>query len=281
MKIKSILLLGASGTVGTAVFKLLSCDKNFNVVGTYYSASRENTSSWIRFSVEFPNDIRSILEGVHPDVVISSLRGDFDKQLIAHENIAKYLMANGGRLIYLSTANVFDGSWNQPHYEDDAQVSNSDYGQFKMQCEALLRNRMGNNAIVIRLPFVWGRTSPRLQEVKAGCEKGQLGVYTDFFSNHVSDMQIAQTIQWIIKEDKDGIFHVGTSDVINYQCFIEQLIATMGMKRPAFVFQKTSKTMAVLSNRKDIPIELKWTTGKLIQYLCGSRKQSVSSQQSD
>lgn len=267
---KSILVLGASGTVGAAVFKLLSCDKNLKTVGTYFSANQEDTPSLIRFSVEFPNDINSILKQVHPDIVISSLRGDFNKQLITHENIAKYLITNNGKLIYLSTANVFDGSWNQPHYEDDAQISNSDYGQFKMQCETLLRNRMGGQLILIRLPFVWGRSSPRLQEVKTGCKIGKLSIYKDFFSNHVSDIQIARTIQWMIRENKGGIFHVGTSDVISYQRFIEQLIIKMGMKKPEFVFQKTPRTMAVLSKRKDIPGELMWNSEQLIQYLCNN-----------
>ena len=269
--VKNALVLGASGTVGTAVFKLLSCEKNLKTIGTYFSSNQEDSPDLIHFSVEFPNDINSILKLVHPDIVISSLRGNFDKQTITHENIAKYLITNNGRLIYLSTANVFDGSWNHPHYEDDTEISNSDYGQFKIQCEALLRNRMGDRAILLRLPFVWGRNSPRLREVKSGCDIGKLKIYTDFYSNHVSDMQIAQMIQWIIKEDKIGIFHVGTSDVINYQCFIERLITTMGMKFPKFVYQKTPKTMAVLSSRKDIPNELMWTTGKLIQYLCNSR----------
>ena len=273
---KNILILGASGTVGTAVFKQLSCDENIKTIGTYFSTMQENTSSWIHFSVEFPNDICSILKQVRPDIVISSLRGDFDKQLITHENVAKYLMANSGRLIYLSTANVFDGSWDQPHFEDDARIANSDYGQFKIQCEDLLRNRMGNRAILLRLPFVWGINSPRLQDIKAGCENGQLGVYTDFFSNHVSDIQIAQTIQWIINEKRDGIFHVGTSDVIGYQCFIEQLIAAMDMKRPEFVFQKNPGVMAVLSNRKDMPDELKWNNKKLVRYLCNNSGQLAS-----
>lgn len=275
--VKNILVLGASGTVGAAVFKLFSRDKNFNTVGTYFSSAQGEASPFIQFSVEFPNDIFSILKQVRPDVVISSLRGDFDKQLTTHANIANYLMSNSGRLIYLSSANVFDGSWDQPHYENDTQISNSDYGQFKIQCEALLRNQMGDRAILLRLPFVWGRNSPRLREVKTRCKIGKLGVYTDFYCNHVSDIQIVQMIQWIIKEDKGGIFHVGTSDVISYQYFIEQLIATMGMKQPEFVFQKTSKTMAVLSNRKDVPDELKWTTGELLQYLCGNIKPSALS----
>lgn len=274
--VKNIFVLGASGTVGTAIFKLLSCEKDLKTIGTYFSSDQERSPHLIRFSVEFPNDINSILKQAHPDIVISSLRGDFDKQLITHENAANYLMANNGRMIYLSSANVFDSCWNQPHYEDDAEASNSDYGQFKIQCEALLRDRMGDRAVLLRLPFVWGRTSPRLREVKTGCEIGKLKIYRDFYTNHVSDMQIAQTIQWIIKEDKGGVFHVGTSDVINYQCFIEQLITAMGMKLPEFVHQKTPGTMAVLSSRNDIPNELKWTNEKLVQYLCSNTQLALS-----
>ncbi len=273
---KKVFVLGASGTVGTAIFKLLSCEKDLKTIGTYFSSGLENSPCLIRFSVEFPNDINSILKQVHPDIVISSLRGDFDKQLIVHENIANYLTANNGKLIYLSSANVFDSCWDQPHYEDDAEASNSDYGQFKIQCETLLRDRMSDRAILLRLPFVWGRNSPRLREVKTGCEIGKLRIYRDFYTNHVSDMQIAQMVQWIIKEDKGGVFHVGTSDVINYQRFIEQLITAMGMKLPEFVYQKTPRTMAVLSSRNDIPNELKWTNEKLVQYLCSSTQLASS-----
>lgn len=266
--IKRILILGASGTVGSTIFKQLSCDENLKIFGTYFSAPQKDTSSMICFSVESPGDIFPILKQVRPDIVISSLRGDFDKQLITHENIAKYLNANNGKMIYFSTANVFDGNCDRPHYETDTRNSVSDYGQFKIQCEDLLRNQMGDRAVLIRIPFVWGKNSPRIRAVKDGCENGQLDVYTDFFSNHVSDMQIAQVIQWIIREDKDGIFHVGISDVINYQYFIEQLITGMDMKPPEFVYRQNPGIMALLSHRNDMPDNLRWDSRMLIRYLC-------------
>ena len=50
------------------------------------------------------------------------------------------------------------------------------------------------------------KNSPRLQAVKAGGETGQPGIYTDFFSNHISDIQIAQTIQWMINSDLECSF---------------------------------------------------------------------------
>lgn len=265
---KRILILGATGTVGSAVFGQLSCEKEQKIFGTYFSAAPKNPESMIRFSVEASEDIFFVLKQSCPDIVISSLRGDFDKQLITHENIARYLNANNGKIIYLSTVNVFDGDCDRPHYETDTRISVSDYGQFKIQCEDLLRNQLGDRAVLIRIPFVWGKDSPRTQAVRDGCENGQLNVFTDFFSNHVSDMQIAQVIQWIISEDKDGTFHIGTSDVTEYRYFIEQLITAADMKRPELVFRRNSGVMALLSSRNDIPDRLKWDSGRLIRYLC-------------
>lgn len=264
---KRILILGASGTVGSAVFRLLSRDKDFKIFGTYFTSAQEDTSAMIRFSVEFPEGIFTVLEQVRPDIVISSLRGEFEKQLAVHRYIAEYLTASGGKMIYLSTANIFDGNCEKPHEENDTRISDSDYGRFKIECEDILRDRMGERAAVLRIPFVWGKNSPRMQEIKAGCESGRLEVYTDFYSNHVSDLQIAEMIQWIVREDKNGIFHVGTSDIVNYQHFIGELIGAMGWKKPEFVSLKEPGILAVSSSRDDIPDRLKWDSRRLIQYL--------------
>ena len=266
---KTVLILGASGTVGAAVFRQLSRRKDMKVFGTYFSSAQEDTPSMIRFSVESPDDICFVLEQVRPDIVVSSLRGDFEKQLAAHEITAKYLMENNGKIVYISTANVFDGSFDRPHYESDTPVSCSDYGQFKIRCEELLREIMGERAAVLRLPFVWGRNSPRLRAVQEGCKAGNLEVYTEFSCNHASDLQVADFIEWVIGEDKGGVFHVGTSDVTDYPCFIERLLAEMGVKRPELAAQRVSGVMAVLSERNDVPEHLKWDSRRLIRYLCG------------
>ena len=266
---KTVLILGAGGTVGAAVFRQLSSREDMKVFGTYFSSAQEDTSSMIRFSVEFPDSIYSVLEQVRPDVVISSLRGDFEKQLTAHEITAKYLMENNGKIVYISTANVFDGSFDRPHYESDTPVSCSDYGRFKIRCEELLRDIMGERAAVLRLPFVWGRNSPRFLAVKEGCKAGKLEVYTDFSCNHTSDLQTADFIEWVIREDKFGIFHVGTTDVTDYHRFIERLTAEMGVKQPELAAQRVSGMMAVLSGRNDVPDDLKWDSSRLIRYLCG------------
>lgn len=260
------MILGASGTIGSAIFRRLSQEKALRVVGTCFSAQQKESPVMIRFSLE--TGILPLLRLVRPDVIVSALRGDFGMQLSAHETAADYLRAHGGKMIFLSTVNVFDGSMDRPHYEGDYRASVSAYGRFKLRCEDLLLDRLGHQAVVLRLPFVWGKKSPRMEAVRAGCAAGQLEVY-DIRSNHAADMQIAEFAAWMIREDKRGTFHVGTSDIIGYESFMERLIAAMGVKKPRFIRGEAAGVMAALNSRTDIPRELlNWDSERLIQYLC-------------
>lgn len=55
---KRILILGATGTVGTAIYRQLSQEKDWEIWGTYCS-SKQKDSSMLRFSVEMPDKIHS------------------------------------------------------------------------------------------------------------------------------------------------------------------------------------------------------------------------------
>lgn len=274
---QNVLILGASGTVGRAVFQVLSRDPDLHIVGTYCSADLGGDPSYVRFSLADPEEINAILDAVRPDMVVSALRGDFERQLVAHAWAAEYLAAHGGRMLYLSSANVFDARLKRPHFETDVRASKSAYGQFKIRCEDLLRAHLGDRTVIIRTPFALGRQSPRRQEILAGCESGQLPVYTPFWGNHAADLQIAETIRWILREDRRDTFHIGTVDGIRYRDFVRQLIAESGWKQPKLVPREGPGSMAVCSGREDIPASLRWTTGRLVRYLCGTDEGPVSS----
>lgn len=264
---EKVLILGASGTVGTAIYKRLSQYDTFDVYGTYFS-SKPDAPHMCYFSLENPERIKDILADIAPDIVISALRGNFKKQMDVHIFTAEYLENNHGKLIYFSTANVFDGKLESPHYEDDSLQSDSEYGKFKICCENKLREIMGSSAIILRIPFVYGKNSVRMRQIKDGCEKGALDVYENLFSNYVTDIQIADYVEWIIREKKEGIFHIGTTDVMRYSDFIKRLIKGLGNKYPTFNYLDVTGTMAVLTERKDIPHRLEWNAERVIAYLC-------------
>lgn len=264
---EKILVLGASGTVGTAVYRQLSQYSVFDVYGTYFH-HKPDTLQMRYFSVEEPDRIRDLLEEIAPDIVISALRGDFQKQVEVHIIAAEYLRCHQGKLLYFSTANVFDAELDFPHYENDSPRSDSEYGRFKILCENKIREILGNQAVILRLPFVFGKNSVRMCQIKDGCEMGTLDVYKDLFSNYAADIQIADYIEWIVRNRKEGIFHIGTTDIMRYTDFITRLILKLGKGYPAFQYLEAAGTMAVMTERKDIPLRLAWNVDKLIDFLC-------------
>lgn len=267
---KKILILGASGTVGSAVFRILSGHREWTVTGTWHSAEPEEKAAMRHYSMDRPEELNFVLDEVQPDLIISSLTGNFEQQLRTHEQAADYLSRCGGKIIFISTANVFDGSLDVPHYEEDTRISVSDYGKFKIRCEEMLEERLGDRAMLVRLPFVWGRNSRRMREVKAGCEAGKLEVYDGLMSNHAADLQIAKVVEWMVLEDAKGIFHIGCSDLIAYPDFIRGLIAAKGWNMPEWTAVEAKQTMAVLSRRADMPEALSWDSGQIIRYLAGA-----------
>ncbi len=156
---EKILVLGASGTVGAAVFRQLSQNDMFDVYGTYFRKESDNPRMRF-FSLENHEQINDLLEEIAPNIVISALRGDFQRQMEAHALAAEYLRNNQGRMLYFSTVNVFDGNLVSSHYENDCPESVSEYGKFKILCENRLREILGNQAVILRIPFVYGKNLP-------------------------------------------------------------------------------------------------------------------------
>lgn len=168
---KKVLVLGASGFIGKAICQTMG--DTYQVFGTYFSNKEKITNTMmVKLDISKDEQIKNVLETVEPDLVISAMRGDFVYQLRAHENLADYLKENGTRLIYLSTANVYDAHTDKAHAESDEVASSSDYGKFKITCEKMLHEKkLGPLLTIVRVPMVYGIESPRVTEILAGLKK--------------------------------------------------------------------------------------------------------------
>lgn len=78
-----------------------------------------------------------ILNKENPDIVVSSIGGNFEEQMKFHEELADWLAGKEKRLLYISTVNVFDGDLSKPCTEEDLPVPGTDYGKFKKACEEM------------------------------------------------------------------------------------------------------------------------------------------------
>ncbi len=176
----NILVLGASGFVGAAIKKRL--ERENTVYGTYFhSKAAYETETRMEFlDVRDPLAPAILLQKTEPEWIISSLRGEFADQLAFHRQLAKEMKKlPNSRLCYISTANVFDKDGERPHYEEDAPGAESEYGRFKVECESMLMQELGERCMILRLPMVWGRDCPRIRSLYAApqakdrCRSGQ------------------------------------------------------------------------------------------------------------
>ena len=264
-----ILILGAAGLAGSAITGALRAEGH-NLSGTCRTPG--SGSGLLRFDLGEPQSIVPLLEETRPDVVISCLRGDFDLHLEAHGLAADFLRRHGGRMLYLSTANVFDGDLSRPHYEGDAPCSDTAYGQFKIACERLLRDRLGRDCVILRPPEIWGVPCPRLDALARNTREGKpVQTYENLFVNYTTDAQIARWVSFLLAHGLQGVFHVGTRDTSGYTAFLERLAARLGLPAPAFavVQNETAAYQAVLPGRAEIPEELQLSVDDVLDDLSG------------
>lgn len=268
---KKVLILGASGLVGRALVKELSHD--YDVYGTYYSKIIDMpTQKVIKLDVNDIENIKQVLKDIEPEIIISCLRGDFDRQLEVHREAAKFLSNMGGRLYFCSTANVFDNDPSSPHYEEDKTDAKSDYGKFKIRCEEELKEILHDNLCILRLPMIWGKNSPRLNDLLEKLTTNQeIQVYTNLYLNNNTDIMLAEQIHYIIRNNLKGIFHLATYDIINHYDFISQIIKGLGYKNARIKevsLPYEEYYLAVITKREELPNELRFSNEDLLQSIC-------------
>ncbi|GAA4808717.1 sugar nucleotide-binding protein [Litoribaculum gwangyangense] len=226
----TILILGASGFLGTAIYKELC--SYFRTFGTYNTSNQslEKNKHFFQFNFE-EDDIFEILNIVKPTVIISALRGDFSKQVLLHQHLVEYVFLKETKLIFLSSANVFDAYSKYPSYEQDKTYSNSIYGHFKIKIENMLLRLPKKQVAILRLPMVFGKQSPRIQEILQYIRENEpVEVFPNLIMNVTTDSKVTQQIHYIINRNKTGIYHLGSSDLVHHDDFIKDIVKTLNLE---------------------------------------------------
>jgi dTDP-4-dehydrorhamnose reductase len=265
-----ILILGASGFIGNAIYKELC--SYFRTFGTYNTNNKtlENNQHFFQYNIE-EDDVFEILNTIKPTIIISSLRGDFSAQIIAHQHISEYILQNKARLIFLSSANVFDAYSKFPSYEYDKTLSNSVYGHFKIKIENMLLRLPKMKIVILRLPMVFGAFSPRVDEIKLLLkEKLPIEVFPNLVMNVTSDNKLTQQIHYIINQNKYGVFHLGSTDLVHHDEFISDIINSLGDYKPIYKHVYTTndeRYLAVLPKDNKLPKHLQIKSTEILQEL--------------
>jgi dTDP-4-dehydrorhamnose reductase len=269
---EKVLILGASGLVGRALVNEFK--DRFDVYGTYSSTQTSlPDSKQLQLEISEIDKLKEFIQFIKPDIVISCLRGDFDQQLKFHKELAMELRKMGSRMYYFSTTNVFDGDLSKPHSEKDTPISESDYGKFKFECEKMLTEILDERLIIIRIPAIWGKDSPRWNEIKESIKNNkEIKVYSNLVCNNHLDILLAKQVRYIIENELKGIFHLGSLDLMTQAQFYEKVLSELDCEKSILsynVYKNPADTgyFALKSDRDDVPETLHYTNKDIISNL--------------
>ncbi|WP_062058078.1 sugar nucleotide-binding protein [Aquimarina longa] len=264
---KKILIIGASGFIGNALYKELN--SYFDTYGTYCTDNTffEKNQKFFQYDMQL-EDISILLDNLKPTIIITALRGNFNSQLDAHHRVIQWIQKHKCRLIFISSANVFDSFSNYPSYEYDKTFSDSVFGRFKIKIENALMRLPTNKYVIARVPMIYGAATPRLQEIKNLYNlKVPIEVFPNVIINITSILKLTQQLHYIINRNKKGIFHLGSTDLIYHMDLIKEICDTLELDDPILkqVYDSNNdRYLAVLPKDNKLPKNLQITTQEVI-----------------
>ena len=269
-----ILILGGSGFIGNVLYKELC--SYFDTYATYFS-NKSFSENQHFFNFDFEREgLENILKEVKPTHIISCIRGNFEGQIELHHEIASYIHKKRCKIVFLSSANVFDAFSNYPSYEYDKTLSESIYGKLKIKIENTFLNLSTSNYVIARLPMVFGYNSPRIRELKDHIKRKEAyEIFPNLVMNVTTADKLAQQLHYIINRDKGGIFHLGSHDLIHHDEFIKDIAKSLGYERPLFKNVYTSnfdRFLAVLPKYNILPRHLRIESHEVIEHSCARLK---------
>ena len=266
IEIDKILILGASGYIGGKLMKQLGHD--YECFGTYHQHALEcNEDKMFYLDLKSYEALEGHLKEINPKWIISALRGDFKEQFDLHSRLAKTLSKQKEcRLIFISTANVFDGEDNKPHYERDELKAKSTYGQYKLECEQMLKETLGEQCIILRIPMVWDKGCPRVQLLQT---ESKVPAWKNLWINITTVQQMADYILWMMETDQKGIFHVGTSDTYEYTALLQAIGRKLEIQLPKLEIEIFEEPVyqVLLTEKTGLPKKLTCTVEDVLNSL--------------
>ncbi len=262
---KKVLLIGGNSLVGKSIVPGLG--DNYQMIPTAGHYVPENG---YQLRIEEPNKLVEILALENPEIVISSIRGNYQSQMSFHKTLAEWVAVEKKRLLYISTANVFDDNLSRPWTEHDLPMPQSDYGSFKRDCESMLEKILENRLIIFRLAAVWSNDCPRVQQLKLySRNKEPYRTYPNYRINVTHAKQIGNYAKYVFDNNLHGIFHVGTRDTVNYCSFEKMVCETLQIDMPQFLAEPEDEEacFAIISARKEIPDDLQMTVTDVLSTL--------------
>jgi dTDP-4-dehydrorhamnose reductase len=231
-----ILIIGASGLVGGNIFNYLNKVTNWEIIGTY---NKYSIDPFIFFDASEVNTWPDVITKTDWNVIIHTgalthvdkCEEDLDLSefltVKSTENLSRLAYEKCSKLIYISTDYVFDGL-KGPYSENDIPNPLCVYGKHKLEAENIVKSSL-SNYLILRITNVYGNEvrnknflSRTIMNIKSNTNLDIIAPY-DQFATPVNALDVAKSILLLINDNKNGIYHLASTDLINRVQFLQKI----------------------------------------------------------
>lgn len=139
----------------------------------------------------------------------------------------------GIKLVYVSTAGVFDGTKKNSYNEKDVPNPQNYYGRTKFLGELAVRGIL-DNYIIARVCWMFGGGPSKDQKFVAKIinqlDKPEIKVVTDQIGSPTFGKDLISGIKKLISQDARGIYNLANSGVCSRYEFAEMIVKNLGKK---------------------------------------------------
>lgn len=270
---RRMLLLGASGYLGTQISTACKRDQAWSFAGTCCSIPKDGL---IRLDVTDEQQVRALLAETMPEVVIWSLMSGTDEWAVMQKGLTALLdhLPQRTKLLFLSTDGIFGQGTG--HFSEEAQGVPLDdrnplsvYTNAKLWGEKLIRERHGNH-VIVRVGPIYGKNSSGMWDKRVSAFREQLengahvyrpgNLYKTFI--HVEDG--AAAIHELSSGSFTGTLHVGPLQKESYFSFHQKIAKSLGW---AVELLKESAIAEEESRERGVPLDTSLDTMKATRLL--------------
>ncbi len=214
---KRIMITGAGGQLGLALYRLLKDNKDYELYRT--DAFEDMEQSIEALDITDEKLVGNYIDSIKPDIIINCAamtavdlcETEQDKAYRINALGPKYISAaaekNGAKLIHISTDYVFDGQACEPYTEESATNPISAYGNTKQAGDEFARENC-KKLFILRTAWVFGEGKNFVKTMLRLSENNKtIRVVSDQYGSPTSALELARVILFLMETESYGIYH--------------------------------------------------------------------------
>jgi dTDP-4-dehydrorhamnose reductase len=236
---KRIMITGASGQLGHALYRLLKGQNQYELLWTDAVANEDGAVH----ALDITDDaaVKVYIEKNMPEIIINcaaytavdQCESQEDKayqiNALGPKNLAIAAESTNAKLIHVSTDYVFDGKTFEPYVEYSPTSPISAYGRTKQAGDVFVRANC-SKFFILRTAWVYGegknfvKTMLRLAQTN-----NKVRVVADQYGTPTSALELARAIIFLMETDSYGIYHATCEGSTTWYEFAKTIFQTEGI----------------------------------------------------